>query len=236
MTDRHVRRTGNDYREAFLTLLPEGQAWPKRFMDGILWQTIDGLCDYWGTVDARAADLLEQESDPRKTIELLPDWERNWGLPDPCFQTQSTIAQRQQMLLFKMTLLGAQSRNFFINEVAYNLLGLTVTITEYSPFTAGLSQVGDTRTPPVDMVNLLNGEYRWYIGPPEMRFYWTVHISGATLTWFRCGSGQAGVDPHLIIGRNTDLECLFERWKPSHTEVLFDYGVMTPNDPFAGTP
>ena len=39
-----------------------------------------GLNEYWGVVDSRAADLLETESDPRLTVELLPDWERAWGL------------------------------------------------------------------------------------------------------------------------------------------------------------
>jgi uncharacterized protein YmfQ (DUF2313 family) len=70
--DTHVRRSGEDYREAFLSLLPNGQAWPKSNLS-VLWQVVDGLCEYWGWVDGRAADLLERESDPRKTIELLSD-------------------------------------------------------------------------------------------------------------------------------------------------------------------
>src|SRR6516164_3032216 len=106
MSDVHLRRSGGDYRDAYLALLPEGQAWPKHSIDSVLWQVCDGLNNYWGTVDARAADLLEQESDPRQALELLPDWERNWGLPDPCFEAQTTITQRQQMLVFKMTMMG----------------------------------------------------------------------------------------------------------------------------------
>jgi len=235
--DVHVRRSGSDYAQAMLELLPHGQAWP-RSLDSTLVKSVDGLADYYGTVDARAADLLEQESDPRKTVELLPDWERNWGLPDPCFQSTPTISMRQKMLVFKMTLLGGQSRDFFINTVAKGMLGYTITISEYAPFMCGVSNVGDTRTPPLNP-NPLVGDYRWYIGPPEMRFYWTVHVAAKSLGWFRCGGGggQLGVDHHLEIGTDADLECLLNRWKPAHTEIVFDYsGVQNPNDPMAGTP
>ena len=61
-------------------------------------------------------------------------------------------------------------------------------------------------------------DFFWRIGPPEMRFYWTVvHVSNAPLTWFRAGAGQAGVQP-LEIGVATDLECLLRRWKPAQTK------------------
>ena len=60
------------------------------------------------------------------------------------------------------------------------------------------------------------------LGPPENRFYWTVHVTGASLIWFRV-KGQTGVDPHLRIGLADDLECLLGRLKPAHTEIIFDY-------------
>lgn len=110
--DVHIRRSGADYTQAFLNLLPQGQAWPRN-PSTTLEQAADGLCEYWGYVDGRAADLLERESDPRYCIELLPDWETAFGLPDPCFPDAQTIGQRHAMLLLQMTLLGAQSRAFF---------------------------------------------------------------------------------------------------------------------------
>jgi uncharacterized protein YmfQ (DUF2313 family) len=232
--DRHVRRNGDDYAEQMLALLPYGQAWP-RAPESTLVRTVYGLADYYGFVDSRAGDLLERESDPRKTIELLSDWERAWGLPDPCFAETLTIADRQRMLVFKMTMLGAQSREFFIEDVALDMLGVHITITEYAPFMAGISQAGDTRAPPLDP-EPLRGDFCWYIGPPEMRFYWMVHVDAARLSWFRAGSGQAGVDPHLRIGLNTDLECLLRRWKPAHTDIVFDYSGLTIGGPMAGTP
>jgi uncharacterized protein YmfQ (DUF2313 family) len=233
MSDKHVRRSGDDYAQAMLSLLPQGQAWPKN-PGTTLQRAITGLALYWGFVDARAADLLETESDPRLAVELFPDWERNWGLPDPCFfHDNGDLESRRAILMLKMTLIGGQSREFFM-WVAERL-GYTIHITEYAPFMAGISQVGDTRTPPLDPSPLV-GEFRWYIGPPEMRFYWTVSVSGVSLIWFRATAGQAGVDPHLRIGIPEDLECLFNKWKPAHTQIVFDFSNMSDLGPMEGTP
>jgi uncharacterized protein YmfQ (DUF2313 family) len=434
--DRHIRRSGDDYATALASLLPYGQAWP-RGPESVLMRAVRGLAQIFGYVDGRAGDLLERESDPRKTIELLPDWERAWGLPDPCFKTTQSIAERQTMLVFKMTLLGAQDRQWFIDVSKW--LGYDITISEFAPFTAGISQVGDTRgmefwndtpgrltfvttppvqhswfqrrsvftllsddkltatktgndgiwsgvvsnastseqmyveavcdaragqasgfgigvvnttasldnrfgadkngialfgdgdvwfngvkvaqtncafvpkewvgvfvdrdaktiawrnidnngdwTDPIDISAMGNGplaigfslynalnegtinfdqaflgrpptdtftrwdgtpattvetetrpvspDFRWRIGPPEMRFYWQVHVHEAPLMWFRVGSGRAGKDPHLRIGFAQDLECLLRRWKPAQTDIVFDYSNLTPDNKYAGLP
>jgi uncharacterized protein YmfQ (DUF2313 family) len=253
MSDRHVRRLGQDYGSAFLTLLPQGQAWPKH-PGTTLDLACRGLAEYWGFVDSRAADLLERESDPRYTLELLPDWERNWGLPDPCYEAPQTIGERQLALIMRMTMLGAQSREFFINIAAQ--IGYTITITEYRTFVVGLDRCGDNRVygdgsnpmynewgnpildphgEPVDAGEL--SEWPYYgLGPPENRFYWTVHVDAAKLVWFRVSSGQVGVDPHLSIGVFDDLECLLNRWKPAHTQIIFDYSGLQTGGDMAGTP
>jgi len=253
MTDRHVRRLGQDYGTAFLSLLPQGQAWPK-YPGTTLDLACRGLAEYWGFVDSRAADLLERESDPRYTIELLPDWERNWGLPDPCYEEPLTIAERQLALVMRMTMQGAQSREFFIGVAA--MIGYTITITEYRTFVVGIDRCGDNRVygdGSNPMYNewgnpILNphgdpvadgelSEWPYYgLGPPENRFYWTVHVDAAKLIWFRVTSGQTGVDPHLRIGTADDLECLLNRWKPAHTEIIFDYSGLQTGGDMAGTP
>src|SRR3954471_1798438 len=144
MSDRHIRRTGSDYRDAFLQLLPQGAAWPKHAIDGVLWGVVEGLSNYWGFVDSRAADLLETESDPRLTMELLTDWERNWGLPDPCLKFPPTsLDERHAALLALMTMIGAQTRDFYRKMAA--AFGYNITITEYAPYMTGVSHVGDTR-------------------------------------------------------------------------------------------
>ena len=237
MADQHVRRSGADYAVALANLLPYGPAWPRHPWS-ILMQVIEGLAGYWGTVDSRAADLLERESDPRYTLELLPDFERNWGLPDPCWKAPQSIDQRHQQLLFKMTLLGGQSREFFIDIAAW--LGYTITITEYAPFMAGVSQMGDTRQ--MDYWDGIPGEdpkepyYRWYIGGEEQRFFWTVHVANAPLDWFRMGEAEAGIHHHLEIGLPEDLMCLLDRWSPAHTKIVYDFSNLTPESQYAGLP
>ena len=127
----------------------------------------------------------------------------------------------------KMTMLGGQSRAFFIGVM--ETLGYTVTIREHSPFMVGISRCGLT----LDDA----GHQRWEIGPPEMRFYWSIGVAGVSLTWFRADAGQSAIDPHLRIGFPTDLECILNIWKPAHTEIVLDYsGAGSTNDPMAGTP
>jgi uncharacterized protein YmfQ (DUF2313 family) len=220
--DRHVRRSGDDYGNAFLMLLPTGQAWPRHPLSTLVNASF-GLCNYWGFVDGRAADLLETESDPRATLELLPDWERNWGLPDPCVTTPQSIQARRTALVLKMTMQGGQSRQFFI-DVAQKL-GYTVTITEYLPYICGISRVGDTRSAldnPEDPTRFM-----WQLGPPELRYYWTVHVTSLKLEYFHTGSSQTGIDRLLSIGTAQDLECLIDRYKPAHTDVVFDYSAVS---------
>lgn len=249
--DRHVRRTGDNYTAAFLSLLPTGQAWAGRGApDSTLYRVCDGLSQYWGCVDGRAADLLEIESDPRRTREyhagdpclghaygdpvrdgLLPEWERAFGLPDPCYPDATSEEDRRRMLVLQMTLLGGQSREFFEKISAWT--GKTIKIVEFAPFMAGISECGDTRYE-YDQT----GEYRWYIGPEELRFYWGISSDDAVLEWFRCGTGgsEAGIHHHLEIYVESPLDCLLRRWKPAQTELVFDYSQLATSNPWEGLP
>jgi uncharacterized protein YmfQ (DUF2313 family) len=250
--DKHVTRTGDDYAEVLSELLPIGQAWPRDEGEALM-QVVRGLCQIWGDFEVRASTLLETESDPRITNEMLPDWERNWGLPDPCYQEPTTVPERQRALVQRMTIEGAQSREFFIGVAAY--IGYAITISEFRPFMVAFDRCGDNRvygdgTPMVNEwhqpvlnpigVPVANGELsawpNYGLGPLENRYYWTVHVANARLTWFRCGGGQCGIDPHLLIGMATDLECLLQKWKPAHTQIIFDYSGLTVGGPMAGTP
>jgi uncharacterized protein YmfQ (DUF2313 family) len=221
MSDRHVRRLGDDYAEGLANLLPHGRAWP-RDPESVLMRLVAGLAEIWGSpVDSRAADLLETESDPRATLEMLEDWERNFGLPDECIAEPLTIADRRAALVSRMTTQGGASPAYFVTLAAS--IGYEIEIREYTPFMCGISRVGDTQptgTP---------GEtYRWQIGPSDLRFYWTVKVTGLRVSWFRVGSGRVGVDPMVRISLATDLECLLRRFKPAHTAVIFNYDDSEP--------
>jgi uncharacterized protein YmfQ (DUF2313 family) len=254
VTDQQITRDGDDYAEQLAALLPHGQAWP-RDRDGALMTVVRGLARIWGNVEERAAALLRVESDPRITQELLPDWERAFGLPDPCYAEPFSIGDRQKALVQRMTIEGAQSRAFFIGTAAD--IGYTISIAEYRPFMCGIDRCGDNRVigdgsgedvfyyggralNPVGLPLALGeySEYPYVLGPPENRYYWKVFVGTTRLTWFRVGGGggQVGLDPHLIIGLATDLECVLNRWKPAHTQIIFDYSGLTVGGSMAGTP
>lgn len=218
-----------------LSLLPTGPAWPRN-LDSTLVGAVFGLAQYYGFCDGRAADLLERESNPGTTIELLPDWERNWGLPDPCFPQPTSISERQKLLVMKMTWMGGQSRAYFQSVMEFLGYGAVV-VQEWAPFMAGISRCGDTRPyPPPQGLDYINAHFRWYIGPPEMRFAWSTGVGQPSLIWFRASQSQAGVDPHLRIGIPADMQCLLNRWKPAHTVLVFDFSNLAFGSPMAGTP
>lgn len=82
-------------------------------------------------------------------------------------------------------------------------------------------------------------QFRWEIGEPEMRFYWTVHFSDLGLRWFRCGQSELGVDPHLRFITAMETECVLQRWQPAQDSLVLDYGgelLTGGGDPMAGTP
>ena len=122
-------------------------------------------------------------------------------------------------------------------------IGYEISITEYAPFQCGIGACGDTRYTPgtgyqpryyVPGVNFDDPlTYRWALAPPEIRYYWTVHVHQLRLTYFHCSAGQCGIDPLLAIGLATDLECLIRRWKPAHTYVIFDYSSLAGEMDFA---
>jgi len=210
--DTYIRRIGSDYSHQFLTLLPQGQAWPKT-PGSVLYDVVLGLCDYWGYVDQRAGDLLLVESDPRTTSELLPDWERNWGLPDPCWASPTTDDERRKVLVGWMTMLGGQSRQFFYDIAQF--LGFPIKIHEHAPWMFGISVFG--------MTDDGYGGVKWEIGQPEIRFYWTIEYDDIPYDWWQFGVADFGDQHHLIIDIPFNRECIFLRWKPAQTALIFDF-------------
>lgn len=194
-----VNHSDAEYRDALAALLPHGAAWP-RDLDSTLMMFVASLAQEFARVDMRAAQLLA-ETDPAATTELLSDWERVVGLPDPCVTLVQTIAQRRQALEGRMTAVGGQSRRFFTELAAR--LGYSITIDEFSSAAAataaGITYSGD-----------------------EWAHTWRVNVpTPVSIAYFRAGSGAAG-EP-LRAWSNEVLECQFNRYKPAHTRVLFAY-------------
>lgn len=252
MDDQFVRRSADDYAEAFQDLHPVGAAWPRteaplpgdttaRGDDEALSDLTRGLAQVWGDkVDARAADLLFVETDPRQTYELLPDWERAFGLPDPCSTEAPNLALRREALIRKLTMVGRQDPSFFIDLATS--LGYQIRLYEYRPVVSGITACGETRTTATlsysyarcgkavvgkdhlcEISQTGGDDWIWRLGAPNIRFIWRISVLNTSLRWLRAGVGECGVDHHCEFGLATDLECLIRRLAPGHTAVLFDY-------------
>ena len=125
--------TGADYTAALFDLLPHGAIWPKK-PQSTLGKIVAGIGDFFMRFQNRACDLLEQESFPGTAIELLPDWERALGLPDPCVTATLTVAQRQAACVAR---LAGSFDPTAPNLIAYALsFGFTITITHPAANTA----------------------------------------------------------------------------------------------------
>ena len=82
-------------------LFPRGPAWPED--PGTTAEAMrQAIADSAEAVHTLGSTLVEIEADPTQTLLLLPDWERDWGLPDPCTPLNATIAQRRAALVGKI--------------------------------------------------------------------------------------------------------------------------------------
>lgn len=194
--------TAADYLLQLQALLPVGLAWPRSH-DATLTRLLAALADELARVDQRASDLIE-ESDPRTATELLADWERVFGLPDPCVTAlgaEQTVDQRRAALAAKVTSIGGQSRQYFIDLAA--ALGYPgATIDEYRPFNCN-SNCNDALWSEAD------------------RFCWQINLpaTGGTFV-FNCNSP---CDSPLAAWGDEAVECRIQRLKPAHTRAFVAY-------------
>lgn len=192
--------TATDYLEQAQALLPPGPAWP-RDTDVYTTRLFTGLAEKFARVDSRARQLIE-EADPRTTFELLSDWERVAGLPDGCVSstgTELSTAQRRDALVARLTMLGAQSPAYFIALAAS--LGYTITITEFDE-------------------SSVDGTVDDFIYGPEWASAWQVNGAENTVVQITVDDS---VDDPLASWTNVVLQCVFNRFKPAHTTLLFAY-------------
>lgn len=203
MTDRarYLSLGAGDFLRYVQSLLPPGPAW-SRDDDTALTSVATSIANALAGQHQRTLQLSEQESDPRTTVALLPEWERAFGLPDPCTPLNATLEQRRAALLAKMTATGGQSIPYYVSVAA--ALGFPVTITEFRPFRVGRDRCGAG----------ING--------PGWGFTWQVNAPSVSSSYFRVGRSVMG-EPLRAWG-NAQLECVIRRIAPAHTQVLFSYG------------
>lgn len=186
-----------EWLQATIDLLPQGVAWSR--------DPASNLSGVMGVIAAdrrdrhdRKLQLLDVDSFPTRAVELLPEWERSAGLPDPCRAAPGTLAERWADLadVFfaahpptpdNMTAWAAQA-------------GWNIEIREQRDFVPGVSCPGDA------------------VG--ECDFIWVVSVLGQEIRFFRAGENVGG-DVLFTFPDLTTLECVLRRAAPAHTRVYF---------------
>lgn len=193
------------YTGAIRKLLPTGWAWEaKDSLTSNLYKLLTSMADEYSRIEERAIALLK-ESNPATTFELLPDWERVFGLPDECAPDEVlTVQQRRQRILQILTTRGGQNKSFY-QTLAANF-GFDVDVIEVAdqpPFRAGYGRAGD---------RLTNGLWR---------YAFIIQAPADSVVRFRAGLSSAG--DRLLLVQNTTLQCLIEKYKPAHAVAIFTF-------------
>ena len=197
--------SADDYTTAFRRLLPRGRVWPT---DAVTTQAqvLGCLAPTMARLDSAAVDLIA-DAFPATTVSFIDEWEAALGLPDPCLGANPTVDQRRDQIMARFAGAGGQSIPIFIAFAA--LLGFVITITEFAPFRAGRSRVGQP----------LNGA--------DWAFAWKVTIvSGATSAdhaLFRVGQNRTGDPLASSSSAATALECEMRKMAPAHTILFFSF-------------
>jgi len=189
------------YLAQLQALLPTGPAWTRE-PDSVLTRLLLAEAAEFARIDERI-DQFADETDPRTAYELLADWERVLGLPDPCTAAATTIAARQAACWRKLAYQAGQTPAFYIALAAS--IGFEIEIHEFDP------DVDDW-----------DGSLTGLIGGGRYRYVWRVHVLNAgSLDYFRAGDP---VGMRLVEGDvGIDVECILQSARPAHTYIVFSY-------------
>ncbi len=120
------------------------QHWPH----GPAWTT-DPTSDTYRMLTAIAAAVADVEMqlgafriecDPTRTSQLIAEWERSLGLPDPCLGPSPNIEARRASVVAKLSNIQGWTSAEIVAFLAG--LGYAVTLSTYQPFKAGSGQAG----------------------------------------------------------------------------------------------
>jgi uncharacterized protein YmfQ (DUF2313 family) len=192
--------TPEDYLSQLQALLPRGLAWAKS-ATSTLTMTLLAWADEFARIDRRCEDLIN-EADPRTTTELLPDWERVAALPDPCVTIEQSTAQRRAALVSKLTMIGGQSRVYFIG-IAEAMGYPGATIDEYLPANC-------------------NGNCNDALYSEDDKYAWTLNLPFSIGGLF-IANCNGNCNDALQSWGDEALECRINKYKPAHTTAIFAY-------------
>jgi uncharacterized protein YmfQ (DUF2313 family) len=205
------------YKELLINLFPTGPLWDFRNQPKLS-ALVGALAVEFCRVDDRITTLLEVESDPTKTIELLEDWERMLGLPDECSPEGADEIQRRLQVVQKYTNMGGISAAFY--EFLTAQLGFPCVVTDYHVFQVGRSQVGDALYNDFEDALTVGETIGQQLLVWGWRTYFNVEIPTEGAETLEVGE-EIGVPLRLFS--NPLIECTIKKLKPAHTGVTFTF-------------
>lgn len=194
------RLSADDYTQMLLQLLPHGPAWAREAGTSSE-RILSAAGQELAALHLRIVQLLE-EADPRTSSELLPDWERVVGLPDPCLDEPTSTEERRRRVVQRLTSQGGQSAAFFIGML--EALGFPgATVTEFRPMRC-------------------NSACNASINQGGWRYGWRVNLPVETVT--KVMNCTSRCDAPLASWGDPGLLCLVASHKPAHTRPFVAYG------------
>lgn len=149
-----------------------------------------------------SADQILLEMDPHTCTVTFADWERVYGLPEAYVLAaggEQSSAERRAALVAKVTMLGGQTKAFYISLAAK--LGYTITITEM-------------------VVHSTEQDTEAAITDEQYRFIWVVN---SELYNLRESTTEDDTEMATVVWGNVLLEWAIRRYQPAHHYVIFAY-------------
>lgn len=132
-------RTPEEYQRALFSLQPRGFLW-NRDPDSYWGLLVLGMAQEFSRIDQRVYDLIK-ESIYAYTDELLEEYEYDFGLPDPGYETPSTDEERRNLIKAKAIQIGRMDAGYY--DGIGNELDYDITIVQHQPAWAGYFEAGN---------------------------------------------------------------------------------------------
>lgn len=139
---------------------------------------------------------LALESSVQTVSEMLPDWEREYGLPERCFTGEQSTAQRLTALRRKVASLPLSHPEDFVRVAAD--FGFTIEIEEPNIFDCGYSECGGFHE----------------TGAAAEEAYVVVRVRDSAETLFEIGTSELGSDRLYDLVGSSDVLCFLRQELP----------------------
>jgi uncharacterized protein YmfQ (DUF2313 family) len=146
------------------------------------------------------ANLIYDEYNPKSTTDFITEWETQVGIPDDCFSNTGTLEERRTNILLKLAGINTTTAEQFKNIAS--ILGYNISVS------TGI----DTSVFPLQLPFIL-------IDQVEAPF--TIVI---TLPASEQADGLPLELPFTLTSEAPEiLQCLFNKIKPAHCNIIFRY-------------